>query len=253
LELKAMPVLTSKHAPLQAAAPFGSLRNVVRELSRTCRMCTTPVDGYELCWRCRDHQRTSGLADLVAPLAYAIDGTKSAAAVRNYKDDPLRCERERCGSIVGEVLRLAMSLHERCIGAVVGQPVSARVVIPSLTSRLGAHPMAAIAETLGLVGDVGLRPALDARCDRVVDAEKFVVEGAVTGRHMLVIDDVWTTGSNAQSAALALRRAGAAAVSVMVIARWLNPRHPLSPRFIRERLNDDYNPLVCPVTGDRCP
>ncbi len=248
-----MSVMTSRLPPSEVAAPLEFLRNVVRKPMRTCRMCTTPVDGYELCWRCRDHQRTSGLADLVAPLAYALDGTESAAAVRNYKNHPRRCERERCGSIVGEVLRLAMSLHERCIGAVVGQPVSARVVIPSLTSRLGAHPMAAIAETLGLVGDVVLRPALDARCDRVVDAEKFVVEGAVTGRHMLVIDDVWTTGSNAQSAALAVRRAGAAAVSVMVIARWLNPRHPLSPRFIRERLNDDYNPLVCPVTGDRCP
>jgi hypothetical protein len=235
LELKAMPVLTSKHAPLQAAVPLGSLRNVVRELNRTCRMCTTPVDGYELCWRCRDHQRTSGLADLVAPLAYAIDGTKSAAVVRNYKDHPLRCERERCGSIVGEVLRLGMTLHKRCVNAVVGQSVFA------------------IAESLGLVGDVVLRPALDARCDRVVDAEKFVAGGAVTGRHILVLDDVWTTGSNAQSAALALRRAGAAAVSIVVIARWLNPRHPLSPRFIREHLRDHYNPLVCPITGDRCP
>jgi phosphoribosylpyrophosphate synthetase len=220
---------------------------------RTCHVCTTPVDGYQLCWRCRGRQRISGLADLVAPLAYAIDGTESAAVVRNYKNHLLRSERERCGLIVGEILRLAMSLHERCIGAVVGQPVFACVVVPSLTSRLGAHPMTSIAEPLGLVGDVVLRPALDARCDRVVDAEKFVVEGAVTGQHMLVIDDVWTTGSKAQSAALALRRAGAAAVSVMVIARWLNPRHPLSPRFIRERLNDDYNPLVCPVTGDRCP
>ena len=229
------------------------LRNVVREPARTCRVCATPAGGYPLCWRCGDHQAFSLLADLVVPLAYAIDGTESAAVVRNYKNHPLRRERERCGSIVGEVLRLGMSLHERCLVAVVGQPVFACVVIPSMTSRFGVHPMMSIAESLGLVGDVVLRPALDARCDRVVDAEKFVVEGAVTGRHVLVLDDVWTTGSNAQSAALALRRAGAAAVSVMLIARWLNPRHPLSPRFIREHLRDHYNPLVCPITGDRCP
>jgi hypothetical protein len=193
------------------------------------------------------------LADLVVPLAYAIDGTESAAVVRNYKNHPLRMERERCGSIVRALLRLGISLHERCIGAVVGQPVSARVVIPSLTNRLGAHPMMSIAESLGLVGDVVLKPGLDARCDRVVDAEKFLVGGAVTGRHILVLDDVWTTGSNAQSAALALRSAGAAAVSIMVIARWLNPRHRLSPTFIREQLHEGYNPLVCQVTGDRCP
>jgi phosphoribosylpyrophosphate synthetase len=229
------------------------LRNVVREPMRTCRTCTAPVDGYQLCWRCRDHQRVCGLADLVAPLAYALDGTESAALLRNYKNHPLRSERERCGSIVGEVLRLGRSLHERCVGTVVGQPVSTRLVIPSLTSRIGIHPMVSIAESLGSIGDVVLRPAFDARCDRVVDEEKFVVDGAVTGRHVLVLDDVWTTGSNAQSATLTLRRAGAAAVSVMVIARWLSPRHPLSANFIRERLREDYNPLVCPVTGHRCP
>jgi hypothetical protein len=248
-----MSVSTSRHASSEAALLLDFLRNVVREPMRTCQVCATPVGGYPLCWRCRDHQSFSGLADLVVPLAYAIDGTESAAVVRNYKNHPLRRERERCGSIVGEVLRLGMTLHKRCIGAVAGQPVSARVVIPSLTSRLGTHPMTSVAESLGLVGDVALRPALDTRCDRVVDSNKFTVEGAVTGRHILVLDDVWTTGSNAQSAALALRRAGAAAVSVMVIARWLNPRHPLSPRFIREHLRDHYNPLVCPVTGDRCP
>jgi hypothetical protein len=248
-----MSALTSKHLLSQGTARLGFLRNVVHEPMHTCRVCATPVDGYQLCWRCRDHQRICGLADLVAPLAYALDGTESAAVLRNYKNHPLCSERERCGSIAGELLRLGTSLHERCVGAVVGQPVSARVVIPSLTSRIGIHPMTSIAESLGLMGDVVLRPALDARCDRVVDEEKFTVDGAVAGGHVLVLDDVWTTGSNAQSAALAVRRARASAVSVMVIARWLSPRHPLSAKFIRERLRDDYNPVMCPVTGDRCP
>jgi hypothetical protein len=248
-----MSASTSKLPPLESAVPLGFLRNVVREPMRTCRVCTTPVDGHDMCWRCREHLRVGGLADVVAPLTYALDGTESAAMVRNYKNHPLRRHRERCASIVGEVLRVALSLHERCLGVVVNRPISAHVVIPSLTSRLGIHPMVLIAESLGPVGDVVLRPALDARCDRVVDGEKFTVDGAVIGQHILVIDDVWTTGSNAQSAVLALRRAGAAAVSVMVIARWLNPRHPLSARFIRERLGQDYNPLVCPVTGQCCP
>jgi hypothetical protein len=248
-----MSVLTSRLASSEAAAPLEFLRNVVRKPMRTCHMCATPINGYPLCWRCCDHQHISGLADLVAPLSYGIDGTESATVIRNYKNHRLCSERERCGSIVGEVLRLGLSLHERCVAAAVGQPVSSCAVIPSLTSRPGVHPMTSITESLGLVGDVVLMPALDAWCDRIVDADKFTVKGDVRGRHVLVIDDVWTTGSNAQSAALALRRVGAAAVSVVVIARWLNPRHPLSPRFIREHLRDHYNPLVCPVTGDRCP
>jgi hypothetical protein len=247
-----MPALSSNLALSEAAVPLEFLRNVVREPMSTCHVCATPVNGYPLCWRCRDHQRICGLADLVAPLSYGIDGTESATVIRNYKNHRLRSERERCGSIVGEVLRLGLSVHERCFAAAVGQPVSARVVIPSLTSRTGVHPMLAIAESLGLTGDVVLRPSLDASCDRVVGEEKFTVDGAVSGRHILVLDDVWTTGSNAQSAALTLRCAGAAAVSVVVMARWLSPRHPLSARFIRKRLRQDYDPLVCPVSGGRC-
>jgi hypothetical protein len=244
---------TPELAPSEQAVRLEFLRNIVRAPARTCGVCTTPIDGHPLCWRCRDHQRILGVADLVAPLAYAIDGTESATLLRNYKNHPLRRERERCASVVGQLLGLGISLHERCLGTLVGQPVSARVVVPSLTSRIGIHPMVAIAESLGLTGDVALRPAIDARCDRMVDSEKFTVHGAAVGQHVLVVDDVWTTGSNAQSAALALRCAGAAVVSVVVVARWLNPRHPLSTNFIRDWLGEDYDPLVCPVTGHRCP
>jgi hypothetical protein len=248
-----MPALTSRLSPHRPAVTLDFLHNVVHEPSRTCRVCTTPVDGYPLCWPCRQHQRIAGVADLVAPLTYALDSADSAALLRNYKNHPLRTERERCGSIVGELLRFATSQHERCIATVVGQPIATRVVIPSLTSRLGTHPMTSIAQSLELLSDVVVRPAFDARCDRVVDGDKFIVDGAVTGQHVLVIDDVWTTGSNAQSAALALRRAGAAEVSIIVIARWLNSRHRLSAKFIRERLRDNYDPLVCPVSGQGCP
>ena len=243
---------TPNVVPREPAVRLEFLRNAVREPMRTCRVCAARSTAITVLAMSRP-STLSGLADLVVPLAYAIDGTESAVVVRNYKNHPMRLERERCCSVIREVLRLGMSLHERCIGAVVGQPVSTRVVIPSLTSRLGTHPMMSIAESLGLVGDVVLKPAFDVRCDRVVDAEKFVVEGAVTGRHVVVLDDVWTTGSNAQSAALTLRRAGAAGVSVMVIARWLTRRHPLSAKFIREQPPHDYNPQVCPVTGHRCP
>ncbi|WP_051073985.1 phosphoribosyltransferase [Mycobacterium sp. JS623] len=188
----------------------------------------------------------------MAPLIYALDGASSAEVLRNYKNHPKRAERERCTRIIGELLRLAISHHQRCVAAAVGQPVATRVVVPSLTSRTGTHPMVSIAHSLDLLGDVVLRPSLDARCDRAVEADKFIVEGTVVGQHVMVIDDVWTTGSNAQSASLALRRAGASAVSVVVIARWLDARHPLCVRLIRDQLDEHYDPRVCPITGRRC-
>jgi hypothetical protein len=50
-----------------------------------------------------------------------------------------------------------------------------------------------------------------------------------------------------------LRRAGAAAVSVLVVGRWLSPRNTLTERFIDTRRGAPYDPHVCPVTGGICP
>ena len=192
---------------------------------------------------------------MVAPLTYAIAGAPSGALVRDYKNHPARRTRESHSRVIKELVWLGISRHERCLGCAAGLPVSCRLVIPSLTSRPGRHPFAALAHMMGAVGDtVALVPAPDARCDRAIN-DKFVLQPAtrLDGQHVLILDDVWTTGSNAQSAALALRRAGAAAVSVLVVGRWLNPDRRDTADFIATRLNRAYDPDICPVTGGQCP
>jgi hypoxanthine-guanine phosphoribosyltransferase len=236
-------------------AAGGYLRNVVKEPRVTCRVCTTPVQGFDRCWRCQQHGRIAGLADVVAPLTYAIDNTQSATLLRHYKDDPVRTVRERHSLIINWLLYLGITLHERCIAAAARRPVSLRMVIPSLTGRAGRHPLTDIAHAMNaLSGAVALVPAPDAMCDRAVN-DKFVLhpDTRLDGQHVLILDDTWTTGSNAQSAALAVRRAGAVAVSVMVIARWLSPGYGATAEFIKTRLQRDYDPSRCPVTGASCP
>lgn len=237
------------------AADGGYLRNVIREPGVTCRVCATPVSGFEMCYRCRQHQRVGGVAGVVVPLTYAVGCTESAALLRDYKNRPVRAVREQRSLVVGgSLLRLSITDHDRCIAAVVGMSVSLRVVIPSLTYRPGTHPLTEIARSVGAVGEAALVPSSEAVCDRSVRVGKFTLQprNAAAGKHVLVLDDVWTTGSNAQSAALTLRQAGAAAVSVMVVGRWLSPGHAPSARFIATRLQRDYDPDICPVTGSRC-
>jgi predicted amidophosphoribosyltransferase len=231
------------------------LTNVVREPLQTCCVCGAPVRQFRCCWRCAAHQPIPGIADIVAPLVYAVAGTESAALVSKYKNHPIRIERERCAIIIADLLQTAIQLHENCFGAVAGVPVTARTVVPSLTWRCGVHPLASIAESIGVLAGPALIPGCDARCDRRVRANKFAVKSPseVADRHVLVLDDVWTTGSNAQSAALALHRAGAAAVSVLVIGRWLSPGSPLTYPFLGARPGTPYDPHVCPVTGGCCP
>ena len=48
--------------------------------------------------------------------------------------------------------------------------------------------------------------------------------GRVDGRHVLLVDDVLTTGATLNGCARALKRAGAASVDVLVLARVVRPR-----------------------------
>ena len=235
-------------------AAGGYLRNVVRQPKITCRVCAAPVHGFDRCWRCEQARRIGGVADVVAPLSYAIAGTPSAALLRDYKNHPARSVRERHSAVINGLVRLGITRHERCIGAAAGQALSCRLVIPSLTSRPGRHPLAELVGSMTAASDaVSLAPAPDARCDRAIN-DKFVLSPAarLDGQHVLILDDVWTTGSTAQSAALAVRRAGAAAVSVVVVGRWVNPDRRNTADFIATRLRRDYDPGICPVTGDEC-
>jgi hypothetical protein len=237
-------------------AAGGYLRNVIREPNVTCRICTTPVDGFDCCWRCGVDQRTGGVADIVVPLVYAIGNAQSATLLRHYKNDPVREVRERHSLIINWLLFLGITLHEPCIGAAAGQPVSVRLVIPSLTSRPGLHPFVEIAQTMNAVGEsAALVAAPDASCERVTGAGKFSLEPDTRfdGQHVLILDDTWTTGSNAQSAALTLRHAGASAISVLIVGRWLSPHFGRNAEFIKARLQRDYDPNICPVTGGSCP
>lgn len=249
-----MSVAENKDSPHNALAVL-PVANAVRQPMRTCRVCTAPVAHFALCWRCGEHRSLSGLADVVAPLVYAVGGTESAATLSDYKNHPIRTRRERSAQAIAQFMSPAVQSHEHCFGAVTGVPVSVRCVVPSLTRRLGVHPLVSIAESVGVVLDPVLTPGRDPRCDRRVRADKFAVSSAaaIQGRHVLVLDDVWTTGSNAQSAALALRRAEGAVVSVLVVGRWLNPANLLTHTFLRSRPDKPYDPHVCPVTGGDCP
>jgi hypothetical protein len=58
---------------------------------------------------------------------------------------------------------------------------------------------------------------------RYFDPGRYAAVRRLNGQSLLLIDDTWVTGSSAQSAAAALREAGAVHVACVVIGRWLRP------------------------------
>jgi hypothetical protein len=70
--------------------------------------------------------------------------------------------------------------------------------------------------------------------------------------HVLLLDDT-STGGHAQSAVLGLRAAGAARVSLLVVARWIKKDFGNNAEFLRELADRDYDPEICPWAGGNCP
>ncbi len=136
--------------------------------------------------------------------------------------------------------RLAEMLDQRLATASSDwQRLDLALVVPS-TSRPPPHPLEAvvrpvIVKRLGITltrrlargsGELGHnRPSRTA----------FTVSGTVRGLRILLVDDVYTTGARAQSAAFALMQAGAAAVHILVLGRRINPKFNAAAAALWER------------------
>lgn len=241
-----------------AGAAGGYLRNVIREPHVTCSVCGTPVQPeYSHCYVCNQHRSTAGIADLVVPLTYSIEGQQSYQVFRGYKDHPTAAVRAKHTWIIERLLFLGFVHHKRCIDRRVGAKVDRYLGIPSLSGRNGPHPFMQRTNELGLTHESPrLIAAPGATSARILSADQFALvpqDLDLSGRHVLIFDDTWTQGSRTQSAALQLRRHGAKHVSVMVMSRYLRPSYGNNAEFIRTRLGRDYDPTICPVTGGDCP
>lgn len=235
-----------------AAVYGGALRNTVHVPGVTCTVCARPVDDYPLCYQCNQHRASYGdeLADAVATLVYAVGGQQSGYVMRGYKAHP-PVEEHR--AIVAMLVLPAVVLHSRCVGVLAGTPVSHWAAVPSLPARPGVHALHRLVAGFAPGREVRLQAAVTTHQPRAVDRFHFTAPSLPAGAHVLLVDDTWTSGGHAQSAALGLRAAGADRISTLVVARWLDPSDRDTAAFVRDRLTRDYVAGLCPWTGGACP
>jgi hypothetical protein len=193
-------------------------------LAGLCLVCAGPVrPGYLRCFQCDLHAQSAPglLADVVAPAAYAAKGGLLARDLWLYKSG-----RDGSGPAAARVLALLLLfLHERgpaiWQAAGMGRP-SAVCVVPSGRGRLGPHPLRALAAPYLARPWLSLRPRPGGDpWARTLDPARFQATGPLPGAAVLLLDDTWVSGASAQSAAVALKLAGAAAVAVVVVGRHL--------------------------------
>lgn len=241
--------MASRLEDILVAIGGGYLRNPLRSVYVTCADCATPVAGYRLCYSCNNHSRP-GLADATAFLTYAVAGQESGYLMRGYKARPPVAEHEM---VVG-LLRLALEAHTGCAGILGSLNVTHWATVPSLPPKPYEHPLRRLVINKARGTEAPLVAAAAIQQPRAVHADHFACNVPLPRRsHVLLIDDTWTTGGHAQSAVLALRKAGATRVSVLVVARWLKEDYGDNKQFIADMRTRDFDARICPWTGGSCP
>jgi hypothetical protein len=119
-----------------------------------------------------------------------------------------------------------LQLHSDCIATAAGGGWDVITSVPSTAPREGEHPLAA---AINLVPDLrGQYEELLHRGSGQIDhtvASDGGYEPAheVSGHRILLVDDTFTSGARAQSAASALNNAGATVAAIVPIGRVINP------------------------------
>lgn len=240
----------------------GFLRNTRREPGVTCSVCCVPTSA-DLCAPCQDQRGLYGdqLANRVVTLTYVRGNApryhQSAYLIRTYKQPP---EGAKSAEDVALLITAATYIHASCGPETLGSPWTAVTYVPSVRAPGPEHPVAGLARrVVGMtvrqrftleLGPGATNPARSVRPDQFAVNPRL--HDRVSGQHALIVDDTWVSGSKAQSAALAVRSAGAETITIMCVARWCKNDWPDHRAFLDSCI-EPYDAFVCPFNNPDCP
>lgn len=214
-------------------APIGLSGNIGRPDYGVCRFCHGPTQpGYRRCFCCAAVAAHLGLPLVpVIPMTTYRLGDHMHRILRRYKDAPVAATRQRCTDQCARLLAAFVDRNREGIGARSGGPWDTVVTVPSST-RPGEPPVdAVVARVPALAADHrsllvrGPGPLDHLQPSRSGFVIHPLVEPTGLGRYrVLVVDDTYTTGSRAQSAAAALRLARMRVGAILVLGRVVAPQ-----------------------------
>jgi predicted amidophosphoribosyltransferase len=206
-----------------------------RRAPGVCDTCFNFTAGYARCWAC---VHVESNLDAVVPISYSVAHEQLHHALACYKrldGDVAR----RLRAILAAILWRFLQEHEACVARAAGtEQFDIVTTVPSGDPiRDERHPLRTIVgELLGPTRERHqrlLRRTTAEAVPRTFSPAKFEATANLDHRSILLIDDTWTTGASAQSAAAALRGAGAERVAAVVIGRHLNREWHENDRRIR--------------------
>jgi predicted amidophosphoribosyltransferase len=219
----------------ELSAPYENVMLGPRRGPDVCGTCFNFTAGYARCYACAHGQ---DVLDAMAPVSYSVGREQLHHALASYKrlgGDVAR----RLGATIGAILWRFLAEHETCLAHAAGAGRFDLVTtVPSGDqARDEQHPLRhIIGELVGPTRDRHQRLLRRSNTDlpaRAFSEHKFQTTQRLKGQAVLLIDDTWTTGASAQSAAAALKGAGAGPIAAVVIGRHLNREWHENDRRLR--------------------
>jgi hypothetical protein len=208
----------------ELTAAYADILMTPRPGPAVCVECFNLTRGYGSCYACAGRPR---ILATVVPISYSIAHEPLHQALALYKRSTAAAAQRHSAELAAILWRF-LAVHERCVARASGVARFALVTtVPSSDpGRDAQHPLRRIVAELVRPTRSRYRrllvPSAVDKPPRTFDASRFVPLRRLAGEPVLLIDDTWTTGASAQSAAVALRHAGSGPVAAVVIGRHVN-------------------------------
>jgi predicted amidophosphoribosyltransferase len=192
---------------------------------------------HEKCWNCAQvESRLTRPCFKVIPISLYRKPSQLRDWVKYYKRGHEQYHPEFEGMLAAILGRFLLQ-HGRALSYMVGG-FDDIAVVPS-TTRRNPHPLTRLGEQLPHPHGSRFRQLLTRASapvgHNVMSDEAFRALPYATGRRLLLLDDVYTSGATAQSAASTLQLAGAKVTAILVLARRINPEFSDEARQVWER------------------
>ena len=208
---------TSGNEELALVLPPGVLDDV-------CRWCHGLLaDRDTMCFNCEENSRAlDGVLQPIIPISLYAKPSPMRDWLTFYKDDGDVAADTTAQTAIGTILERFFIENYNWLASL---GADGAIVVPS-TLRPPPHPLAVLLqERRSLPFSVmhGLSRTTATLGHNQPSKEAFAASEDLRGKRILLLDDVYTSGARAQSAAYALRRIGAEIVALCVIGRRYNP------------------------------